>query len=802
MSSIAAEIRQAVRALTRRPGFALAAIAALALGIGVNAAIFSVADAVLWKPMSYPNSGELVRIYESNPGKGFPQFSVSVDNFLDWRKQNASFTHVAAIDTEQLVLLQRGEPKTLSGLAVSPDLFPMLGVAPAAGRVFRQDEERPGSEAGVLLSWGLWRERFGGDPAIVGRRLDFDEGPRTVVGVMPETFRFGSRGADFWIPFVIEPDDIGERGSKFLGVVARRRPGVQIASAQADMDRIVAAITAAEPEKMTGWGARVEDLRKSVAGDVRRPLLLLFGSVAFVLLIACANVSNLLIARSVERRRETAVRVSLGAARGRLVRGAMAEVSLLAAAGAAAGFLLAFWTRDALVAFAGRDLPRSAEIAVGGRTLLFVIAAAAAATLISGLIPALRVSSTAATEALASTTRQGAGPQAARARRVLVVAQLALALMLVSGAGLLARSLAEVLRVEPGFRPDRVLTISVALPESRYEERDSRRAYFRQALARLSALPGVESTGIASFTPLAGEKWTLSFNFPHRPVPEPEQPDVEYRVVGGDFFRTVGIPLRSGRLFSSEDSATASPTVVVNEAFVARFLQEEDPLATRVRIGDGVKEPRAIVGVVGDVKEMGLAEPPAPIAYIPYEQVPWRYTTLLLRTTGEPRGLAAAARAAIAPIDPLLPIEEIGTLDDVVAASVGSRRFAATLIGLFASLALLLAAVGLYGVMAYAAAQRRREVGIRIALGARSTEVVRLFLGEGARLSLAGAAVGILLALAATRLLASQLYNVKPGDPLTLGVAAAVLIAVGVASAYLPARRASRVDPVVALRSE
>jgi putative ABC transport system permease protein len=553
---------------------------------------------------------------------------------------------------------------------------------------------------------------------------------------------------------------------------------------------------------MTGWYAVVQDFRAAVVGELRRPLLLLFGSVAFVLLIACANVSNLLIARSAERRREIAVRASLGASRGRLVRAQLVEVGLLAASGAAAGFLLAYWTRDLLVAFAGEDLPRHAEIEVGGRALLFALVAAVAAALVSGLFPALRASRAVATEALAVSPRHGAGREAARARRALVVAQLALALMLVSGAGLLARSLAAVLRVDPGFRPDHVLTISLALPRSRYETDASRVSFYQQAMAQMRGKPGVESVGLASFVPLSGSQWSLSMNLEHRPVPQPDEPSVEYRVVGGDFFAMMGIPLRAGRPFSTEDRLEATPAAIVNEAFARKYLAGEDPLGIRFRIGSRKQPPRVIVGVVGDVREMGLSEPPAPLVYVPHAQVPWRYATLMVRTSGNPIGMAAVARETISGLDPLLPVEEVGTLDDVVSASVGSRRFAATLIGLFASLALLLAAVGLYGVMAYAAEQRRREVGIRIALGARSTEVVRLFVGEGARLAILGAVAGILLAIAATRLLASQLYDVKPGDPLTLGLAAAILIAVSIASAYLPARRASRVDPIAALRSE
>jgi putative ABC transport system permease protein len=779
------------------------AVVTLALGIGFNTAVFSVVDAAVLRPLAYPRPDKLVRVWDSNPGRGFDRFSASPPNFVDWRAQNTTLAGMAAFTGDDVTLTAEGEPVRLSGYAVSPALFPILGVPPLYGRVFDAEDENPGREPVVLLSWQFWQRRFGGDTGVVGRTISLDGKSRTIRGVMPRGFHYPSRNADIWTPLVLDAKTLENRGAHWLGVVARRKPGVALAAAQADLSAIAARLAAAYPEKNAGWGVVLVPLQEAIAGSARKPLLLLLGAVTFVLLIACVNVANLLFARGTARNREIAIRGALGAGRVRLLHQMLTETLALALAGGVAGVALAVWGSETLVALAGDSLPRSAEVGIDGRVLLYTLAVSLAAALAAGLWPALRATSPAGRDALrASAGSAGWGPRAGAARQAMLVAEIALTLVLLVGAALLLRSMAAVLRVEPGIRPQGVLTAQLQLPRSRYPEPPQIAAFYRELTASLATLPGVAAVGTTNFLPVTGRQYTLSVKFLDHPVPAGDEASITYRVVGGDFFAVAGVPVKRGRVFTPEDRSGSPLVMLVNETLARRYFPGEDPIGREIVIGDRVKAPRRVVGIVGNVLEEGLADPPLAELYVPAEQVPWDEMAVLIRTNGDPMRLAPAMRSRIRSLDPKLPVEEIRTLSEVVARSLGQRRFAMLLLGTFAGLALLLAAVGIYGVVAFLAGQRVREVGIRIALGARRRDVLALFLGESARFAGAGLLAGLVLAIAATRLLKTMLFGVAPTDPLSFAAVALVLTAVAMAASWIPARRAARIDPMAALRHE
>jgi putative ABC transport system permease protein len=542
MNTLLRDLRYALRTLGRSPGFTAAAVVTLALGIGFNTAVFSVVDAAVLRPLAYARPEELLRVWDSNPGRGFDRFSASPPNFVDWRAQNSTLSGMAAFTEDEAVLMDGGEPQRLRVYAVSPALFPLLGARPALGRAFDAEDEKPGREKTVVLSWDFWQRRFGGDRGIVGRRLSFDGESRTVAGVMPRGLRFPQRGADLWVPLVLDEKTLENRGAHWLGVIARRKPGVSLAAAQADLSAIAARLASAYPEKNAGWGVVLEPLQEAIAGSARKPLLLLLGAVTFVLLIACVNVANLLLARGTGRRREIAIRAALGANRGRLIRQMLTETLTLALAGGAAGVLLSIWGAEALVALAGNSLPRSAEIAIGGRVLLYTLAVSLTAALVSGLWPALRAASPAAGGALKSSPGfAGEAGRAEKARQAMLVAEIALTLVLLIGAALLLRSMAAVLRVEPGIRAEGVLTARLSLPRSRYPERAQIAAFYRDLTASLASLPGVTAAGTSSFLPVTGRQYTLSVKFADHPVPAGDEASIAYRVAGGSFFSAAGI---------------------------------------------------------------------------------------------------------------------------------------------------------------------------------------------------------------------------------------------------------------------
>jgi len=800
------DLKYALRGLLHSPGFTAAAIVTLALGIGLNAAVFSVVDAAVFRPLPYAKPVELLRIVDTNPARHIDRFSASPPNFADWRAQNKTLVAMAAFTNDDDTLIEGSEPQRIRGEAVSPALFPLLGVAPALGRVFRADEEQPGQAPSIVLSWEFWQRRFGSDRSIVNRQVRFEGGPRTVAGVMPRGFRFPtSRDVDAWTPLVLDAQAMENRGAHWLGVVARRRADVSVEQAQADLSAIAARLEAAYPAKNKGWGVLVLPLSDAVTGSAKRPLLLLLGAVAFVLLIACVNISNLLVARGVGRQREVAIRTALGAGRGRLLRQFLVESLALALLGGGIGCLFAVWGSEALVALSAGSVPRSAEAGVDLRVLLFTLGVSLLAAVASGLWPALRASRSGGDEVL----REGHGAaglprRAAAARSVLLVTELALTLALLAGAVLLLRSMSAVLKVDPGFRPEGALAFRLQLPESRYPERIRMASFYRELAGRIAALPDVALVGSVNFAPLSGSQWKLSTKFLDHPVAEGDEPSLEYRVAGGDFFRAAGIPLKAGRLFTPEDRMDAPLVALISETAARRHFAGEDPIGRQITIGDRIKQPRRIIGVVGDVLEGGLTEPAAPEIYVPAEQVPWSGMVVLVRARGDgdPMRLLPSVRAAVAALDNQLPIEGAARLSDQVSDSLKQRRFALVLLSAFSLLALVLAAVGIYGVVAYTAARRTREVGIRMALGARRSDVLRLFVREAIALAAAGVAVGLALSAAATKLLSGMLFGVRPTDPLTY-LAVSILLALAVlAATSLPAGRAARISPMDALRHE
>jgi putative ABC transport system permease protein len=798
------DLRYAVRSLSKSPGFAAVAIATLALGIGFNTAVFSVVDAVLFRPLEYARPEGLVRIWDDNPSKGVLRFSASPRNFVDWREQNRSLDGLAAFTEADATLLEGTEPEALRGFDVSPALFPVLGVRPALGRTFGADDEKPGRPPTAVLSWSLWRRRFGGDPSILGRAIRLEEKRAVVVGVMPRDFRFPTQTADLWFPFVLDEEALSNRGAHWVGVIGRLRPGVPLRQAQADFDTIAARLAASFPEKNTGWSQELVPLREAIVGESRRPLLVLFGAVGFVLLLACVNVSNLLLARGLARRREVSIRTAIGASRARILSQFLAESLVLSLAGGVAGAVCAVWGTDALVKLGGRSLPRSTEIAVDARTLGFALFACVAAALVAGVFPALSASAAPDGEALReSAGRATSSRRATSLRRVMLGAQLAITLVLLAGAALLLRSMSAALRVDPGFRADGVLTAELSLPASRYAQDEKVISFYDRLSERVRRLPGVTAVGTSIVPPMPGSVWhSLSVEIPDHPVPVQDEISLAYRVVGGEFFTAAGIPVRGGRVFGSEDRADAPLVAVLSETAARRCFPGEDPIGRTMVIGDRSKQPRRIVGVVGDVREIGPVDPPEASVYVPATQKPWSSAALLIRTSGDPASLAPMVRAEIRALDPALPVGEMAPLSNQIERALAQRRFVLMLLALFAVVALTLATIGMYGVASRAAAERTREVGVRVAMGARRRDILRLFVGEGVRVAAAGIGAGLHLTLAAARLIAGLLFGVSPTDPAAYASVCLLLCATLLLAILIPALRAARTDPLTALRAE
>jgi putative ABC transport system permease protein len=782
---------------------ALVSIATLAVGIGGSAAIFSVVNAVLLRPLAYRDAGELVAIFAHETRRAEPRNPTSPADFTEWKRSSQVLDLMTAAHPWSPVLNGRGRPEELPALKASPSLFDLLGVEPALGRVFHTADEPPQ----VVLSHALWQRRFGGDPGIVGQSLDLDGRSYVIAGVMPPGFRFPpfwATAAELWAPLVFDAAEEA-RHRRYLRVFARLRPGRKLEEARAELDVVAARLQAEWPEENAGVAVHVEALREPVVGDVRPALLMLAGAVAFVLLIAGANVTSLLLAQGLSRSKELAIRGALGASRGRLVMQWVGESLVLAMAGGVGGLALARAGVAVLRALGPTGLPRLQEISVDGRVVAFTLVLALATGLLVGLLPALRASRADLVDSLKQGDRGSSGPARHRAHDVLVVGEVALAVMLLVGAGLLMKSFLRLQRPEPGFRADGLLTVTLSLSGSPWAEPARRPAFFRELVDRVRALPAVEGAGLVNHVPIAGDTWRSPLTVEGQPLPAPgDLPVAVLRTVSPDYLATMGIPLLRGRPFEERDGPDSTRVVLVNQALVRRCLSEVDPLGARVRMGTDADSPwLTVVGVTGDARQGSLTEPVAPELIFPYAQDPvgwFKGTTLVVRSAKPPRAIADVVQAQIAAVGPELPITAVRTMPEILADAVAQDRLNTFLLGVLAVVALLLAAVGIYGVMAYTVGRRVHEIGVRMALGARATVVFAAVIGQGLRLSLLGAGLGLAGALGLARLLAGLLHDVSTTDPWTFAAVIALLVGVSALASFLPARRAAGVDPLVALR--
>ena len=806
MDHLRQDIQYAFRRLLKAPGFTLIAVATLALGIGANSAIFSVVNGVLLKPLPYPEADRLVGVYHVAEGQ---RAVMSGPNFTDVIGAAKSLENAAAISTTDIILTGQGEPVRLDVAAVSASLFNVLRVRPALGRVFDADENTPGRTNVVVLSDALWRARFGADPGVLGRRIELNGVAREIIGVMPPGFSYPS-AREAWLPIRYDQNFVSkQRANWYLRVVGRLKPGITPQQSAAEVETLGRNLARQYPDANEGVGMTTFPLHEAMVGDIRRSLFVLLGAVGFVLLIACANVANLLLARAASRESEMAVRTALGAGRGRLVRQLLTECVILALAGGALGLLLGVWGVAFLTSLKPQGVPRLDAVAVEATVILFTFGLAMITGLLFGIVPAVHATRGALSGSLKEGGR-GAGTSrgGARIRGLLVVAEMALAVMLLAGAGLLMRSFLRLQSVDPGFDPSKTLSFELSLPPVRYAEEPQQVAFFDELLPRLRALPGVRAVEATMALPLSGTNFVISFNVAGRPpLTSAQEPAIEVRVATPGYFSTIGIPLKRGRLFTGEDKAGTPPVVLLTESAARQYFPNEDPIGKTIKLGwgRGQGKPRAggeVVGIVGDIKDAGLNEPNPPQLYMPYRQWPVDSMSVVMKTTTPPETLGSAVRQEVHAIDPNLPVSNIGSLEQIISESISQPRFYMTLLGVFATVALMLAAIGIFGVLSYAVSQRTREIGIRMALGAPGRTVVNLIVRQAMLLVVSGVAAGTIAALFLSQTITKMLFGVTPTDPVTFAGVAAVLVAVALFAAYLPARRATRVDPIIALRAE
>ncbi|MCI0338910.1 MAG: ABC transporter permease [Acidobacteria bacterium] len=813
MESLFHDLRYGWRMLRARPGFAFIAVIALALGIGANTAIFSAVDVILLRPLPYPEPERLVQVYEAHPKEGYVRFSFSLPNFVDYRDQQSVFEQIAAYLRRDLNLTGAGEPERVQSAVVSAGFLPLLRVQPFLGRAFLPEEAVPGKHRVAILSYDLWQRRFGADPRIVNQTISLSGNNFSVIGVMPESFRFpdpfgnnplaaSSMKVELLTPMAYDPKNLGDRGSHFLQVIARLKPGVLPEQAQAELRTIAGRLEQQYPTNK-GWTINAFSLHDEVIQSVRRTLLVLLAAVGFVLLIACVNVANLLLARASARQKEIAVRLALGASRWRLIRLLVTENLLLSLFGGAAGLMLAYWATEALVRLSPANVPRANEIGINGRMLIFTLAVALLTGLVFGLIPAIQASKPDLNVSLKEGGRNvGSGGGSNRMRSMLVVAEIALSLLLLIGAGLMIRSFIGLQQVDTGYRTDNVMTMKVALPISKYRESQQQAAFYQQAIERIRALPGVESAGAVSDLPLSGDGGVFLFNIEGRPHAT-AWGNAQWRAVSTDYFRTMGMRLLRGREITELDRQGAVEVLVINEAMAKKFWPGEDPIGKRIQIFDLAPRPwREIIGVVRDIKHFELAQDAGPEMFVPALQRPRIAMTLVARTVSDPSQLAPAMREAVLSVDKDQPVYRVRTMEQFLSDMMAAPRATAYLLSALAIVAIILAAVGIYGVMSYTIAQRTHEIGIRVALGARRADVLRLVLTQGMKLAVVGIVIGTGGAVIVTRMMDPLLYGVRPNDPLTFAVVAVVLASVALLACYIPARRAMKVDPMVALRYE
>jgi len=815
MDSLLQDIRYSVRRLLKSPAFTLIVILTLALGIGANTAIFSAVNAVLLRPLGYGEPDRLVTIQHLHPSLAGLRTPVSAPGFADYQRQARSIEAMAVETGWAANLTGEGEPARLQGARVTGRYFSTLAVPAAVGRTLLPGEDSAGREHVVVLSNGLWQRLFGKSRAVVGRSLSLNGESYEVVGVMPRDFRDAqNRNVELWTPLVFRPDQLadGERTHEFLNLVARLRPGVPLEQAAAELRTLAERLKRQYPDQYpSDWSLVTTPLAQRIVGNVRPALLVLLGAVGFVLLIACANVANLLLARAAARAKEIAVRTALGAGRDRLVRQLLTESVLLALTGGVVGLFLAFWGVRAIVALNPTNLPRVDEIGVDGAVMVFTLVVSLATGLLFGLAPAVHALGGDLHGMLKEGGRGAAGDRSGQGlRRTLVVAEMALALTLLTGAGLLIKSFARLQGVDPGFDPDRLLTFNLSLPPARYPSDTAQAAFFDQVLPALAAVPGVQAAGATSVMPFSGGWSTGSFEIEgYQPPPKQPGPWGDIRIVSPGYFETLRIPLRRGRLLTDQDRPEAPRVAVIDDEFVRRYWPHDDPIGKRLTFGPPAgaadtssREWVEVVGVVGHTKQEGLDAENRLQLYLPYSQRPMPFITLAVRTAGDPERYVNPVRRAVQSVDPDQPLSAVSSMDDLISRSVGQRRLSMMLLSLFSGIALVLASVGIYGLMSYSVAQRSRELGVRIALGAARADVLRLVLRQGMTLALTGIVIGVGVAFGLSRVIESQLFGVRATDPATFGGMAVLLTLTALTANLVPAWRATRVDPAVVLRDE
>jgi putative ABC transport system permease protein len=811
METLLQDLRYGVRVLLKSPGFTAVAVIALALGIGANTAIFSVVNSVMLRPLPYENPDRLVMVWEYNRPRGRDRNVISPANFIDWREQNTVFEQMAAFVDFRTNLTGVEDPEELPVQAVTVNTFSMLGASPHLGRTFLPEDEKADGERTIILSQGLWRRRFGADPNIVGNQIALDGQSYTVIGVMPTGFQlfiqqdsFSGKQAEVWMPIRFTPNHRVRRGRSWRAI-AQLKPGVTVAQAQEEMSAIAGRLEQQYSDFNSGWDVNIVPLREQIVGGIRQALLVLLGAVGFVLLIACGNVANLLLARAATRQKEMAIRAALGASRLRVVRQLLTESVLLSVLGGGLGLLLALWGVDALLALSPKNLLVVQSVSLDTSVLGFALGVSVLTGVIFGVVPAFIASRSDLNESLKEGGKSAAsGERGHRVRSMFVVAEVALALVLLIGSGLMIKSFLRLQAVDAGFRPENLLTARVLLPGSKYGQDPQVIGFFRQAVERLRSSPGVRSASAIAFLPFAGPGAGTSFAIVGRPDPPPsERPVTDVRVIEPDYFSTMGIPMLSGRTFNEGEATEARHVVVINEYMASRYFPGEDPIGKQVTINmKATNIPSEIIGVVGNVKHAGLDVETRSMAYWPHPELAYPFMTLVVRTEADPLLFAGSLQREIRAIDQDQPVADVRTMDAWIADSVSRARFSTLLLGIFAGLALILAAVGIYGVMSYSVTERTHEIGVRMALGARPGDVLRLVVRQGMTLAVLGVGIGLGAAAALTRVMSSLLFGVSVTDPVTFVAIPIVLVGVALAAAAVPARRASRVDPMVALRYE
>src|SRR6266850_1296234 len=811
MNTLWQDLRYGARMLVKTPAVTLVAIIALTLGIGANTALFSVVNAVLLRSLPYSDGERLAIVWEHRKsGSGNLQNVINLGNFYDWKDQNSVFVDMAAFFDRNVNLTSDGEPEEVPGQIATTNLFSVLGVNAFQGRTFAADDGKPGQSNVVVISYNLWQRRFGGGE-VVGRKIMLSNQENTIIGVLPPDVGWYvqkgsmiSQPPEIWAPWQVS-NELRERHGRFARAVARLKPGVTLAQAQNEMNVIGARLEQQYPEFNTKWGVNVVPLRAQLTGEIRKPLLILLGAVGFVLLIACANVANLLLARAASRKKEIAVRAGLGASRWRIARQLLTESVLLSAIGGIFGLLLAWWGTRALIALSPPALMDLHDVRVNLPVLAFTLGVSLLTGIIFGFVPAFEAARFNLQESLKEGGKNiGGSARSHHFRNLFVITQVALALILLVGAGLLLKSLNRLQSVEPGFNAKNLLTMRVSLPMRKYDTERKRIDFFRNAVEQLRAIPGVEATGATSFLPFDGPHSGTIVEIDGQPkLPPGQELQTGVCVTDANYFQSMQIPLKRGRLFTQQEATEARHVVVVNETFARKNLPGVDPLGKRVTIymmDENV--PNEIIGVVGDNKHMGLDSEIEPMAYWPHPELTYPFMTLVIRTRGEATNIGAAARGVIHNLDPEQPVGDMSTMESLLAKSVVRSRFNTTLLSIFSLLALVMAAVGIYGVMSYSVLQRTHEIGVRMALGAQTSDVLKLVVKQGVVLALAGVAAGLVASFALTRLIVTLLFEVTATDARTFAAVAGGLFLITLIACYIPARRATKVDPLVALRYE